>query len=601
MNEQNRAGAGRFAAFLPAAAVYLALAFLMLITVYSSDDYWYSTFMDDGFAAYFDKMAYHYNEFNGRMLVHFVAQLILHCGNWLFALLGTALCLAVPCAASYSAGLEKRSWVSAALLFGVGVLAMSHTMLTRSLLWISAFCNYVLPTAMISGAVALMQCATRDRLHRWWMAPACLVCGFACGATTEQSGIIFILAALYYCAVCLFTNRGKLVYPLLCAATGALGVLTIFLSPATEKRFATETDTESAATLLDSLWDGFESQTELLGAGRPNAVLLVLLFAAVALTLWNTRRGKAPAILCLIPAALSLAASCFTGDVRTWLYLIIFICLVLYALALICAGKRVEALFVLLAVSSVCVMLPTNSSGERILLPFYLYCLAAAAVMLSRCLGRINPTLHVAGLYAAALAVLLLRIPLFAICWDNHEVEKLNQQYAEEARSTGVLYYCMDYDMEYTHSKAFSDDYFYEKYLESVGLYGVDGLQVYFYGEGRPEVYVGGQRMTSPAFPGDSGNWLLPLRDTVEYLGGAVEWVPGLTTVTLYGRAYSIHDDTSPEYTVTWLGSDGTEKSMKAARTMSYFQTCVDSSVFTDVFGLEVAVSEDGQRITIEP
>ena len=189
-------------------------------------------------------------------------------------------------------------------------------------------------------------------------------------------------------------------------------------------------------------------------------------------------------------------------------------------------------------------MLPTNSSGERILLPFYLYCLAAAAVMLSRCLGRINPTLHVAGLYAAALAVLLLRIPLFAICWDNHEVEKLNQQYAEEARSTGVLYYCMDYDMEYTHSKAFSDDYFYEKYLESVGLYGVDGLQVYFYGEGRPEVYVGGQRMTSPAFPGDSGNWLLPLRDTVEYLGGTVEWVPGLTTVTLYGRSYSIHDDT---------------------------------------------------------
>ena len=129
------------------------------------------------------------------MLVHFVAQLILHCGNWLFTLLGTALCLAVPCAASYSAGLEKRSWVSAALLFGVGVLAMSHTMLTRSLLWISAFCNYVLPTAMISGAVALMQRAPATGSTAWWMAPACLVCGFACGATTEQSGIIFILAA----------------------------------------------------------------------------------------------------------------------------------------------------------------------------------------------------------------------------------------------------------------------------------------------------------------------------------------------------------------------------------------------------------------------
>ncbi len=601
MNEQKRAPAGRLAALAPAAAVYLALAFLMAITVYSSDDYWYSTFMDDGFAAYFRKMAYHYNEFNGRMLVHFVAQLILHCGNWLFALLGTALCLAIPCAASYSTGLARQSRLSAALLFGVGVLAMSHTMLTRSLLWISAFCNYVLPTAMIAGAVALMQRVTRDSLHRWWMAPACAVCGFACGATTEQSGIVFILAALYYCAVCLFTNRGKLVYPMLSAAAGALGVLTIFLSPATEKRFATETDTESAATLLDSLWDGLGSQTELLGASRPNAVLLVLLFAAIALTLWKTRRGKAPAVLCAVPAALGLAAEYFTGDTRTWIYLIIFICLVLYALALICAGKRVEALFILLAVGSVCVMLPTTSSGERILLPYYLYCLAAAAVMLGRELERLRDWPRLALLSAAALGVLLLRIPLFGICWDNHEVEKLNQLYAEEAKATGVLYYCMDYDMEYTHSKAFSDDYFYEKYLESVGLYGVDGLQVYFYGEGRPEVYVEEQRMTSPAFPGDNGGWLLPLRDTVEYLGGSVEWVPGLTTVTLYGRTFYIHDDSSPVYTVTWTGWDGAERSLEAARTMSYFQTCVDMSLFTEAFGLDVSVSEDGRRITIEP
>lgn len=601
MTENTKTGASRLPIIISAAALYLALAFLMLITVYSSDDYWYSTFLDDGWARYIEKMTYHYNEFNGRMLVHFVAHVILHCGNWLFALLGTALCVAIPCAAAASARLERRYLPACALIFGIAVLAMSHTMLTRSLLWISAFCNYVLPTAMICALALLLQYITRDKRHRWWMWLSCLVCGFACGATTEQSGIVSVLAALYFVAVCLFMNRGKIIYPLLSAASGVLGVLTIFLSPATEERFATETETGSTASLLDSLWDGFDSQVQLLGGGRTNALLLVLLFAAVALTLWKTSRGKAPALLCIIPAVLAPAAAYLSGDVRTWLYLVIFICLVLSALALIASGHRIEALLILLAVGSVCVMLPTTSSGERILLPFYLYCAAAAAVMLSREIGDFRPRVSTAALTVIALAVLLLRIPLFSICWDNHKVEELNGLYAEEARATGVLYYCMDYNMEYTHSKAFSDDYFYEKYLESVDLYGVEGLQIYFYSSERPDVYVGEQRMTSPAFKGDDGNWLLPLRGIVEYLGGTVDWVPGLTTVTLYGRTYSIHDDSSPVYTVTWTGWDGTEKSLKCARTMSYFQTCVDSSFYTEALGLSVTMSDDGRRITVEP
>lgn len=573
----------------------------MLITVYSSDDYWYSTFLDDGWAKYLQKMTYHYNEFNGRMLVHFVAHVILHCGNWLFALLGTALCVAIPCSAAASAGLERRYLPACALLFGIGILAMSHTMLTRSVLWISAFCNYVLPTSMICALVALLQRITRDKQHRWWMWISCIVYSFACGATTEQSGIVSVLAALYFIAVCLFTNRGKLIYPLLSGVSGAFGVLTIFMSPATEQRFASETDTGSTTSLLDSLWDGFEGQVQLLGSGYANALLILLLFVAIALVLWKTGRGKAPAVLCIIPALLAPAATYFSGDVRTWLYLAIFICLILSALSLIAVGHRIEALLILLAVGSICVMLPTTSLGERILLPFYLYCAAAVAVMLSRVIGDHRPKLSAAVLTVIALATLILRIPLFSICWGNHEVEELNGLYAKEAKATGVLYYCMDYNMGYTHYKAFTDSYFYTKYLESVGLDDAEGLQVYFYSADRPEVYVGEQRMTSPAFKGDNGDWLLPLRGIIEYLGGTVDWDAGVTTVTLYGRTYSIRDGIPGTCTVNWIGWDGTQKSFDCVRTVNYFQTCLDFTFYSDVIGLNVTTSEDGSRITVTP
>ena len=83
------------ALWVPTAAVYLSAAFLLGIAVYSADDYWYSTFMDGGLGEYLRLMRVHYEEMNGRMLVHAAAQLILHCGSWLFALAGTALTLAI--------------------------------------------------------------------------------------------------------------------------------------------------------------------------------------------------------------------------------------------------------------------------------------------------------------------------------------------------------------------------------------------------------------------------------------------------------------------------------------------------------------------------
>ena len=50
--------------------VFLAIAFLMAITVYSADDYWYSVFMDGGLENFLELTRYHYETFNGRVLVH---------------------------------------------------------------------------------------------------------------------------------------------------------------------------------------------------------------------------------------------------------------------------------------------------------------------------------------------------------------------------------------------------------------------------------------------------------------------------------------------------------------------------------------------------
>ena len=196
------------ALWVPTAAVYLSAAFLLGIAVYSADDYWYSTFMDGGLGEYLRLMRVHYEEMNGRMLVHAAAQLILHCGSWLFALAGTALTLAIPWASLRAARLPAARHVACLLIFGAGLLLMPGGMLSRGFLWTSAFCNYVLPTAMVCALLPLLQRLSERGGGSLPLAAGTALFSLLCGATTEQSGFVALCLALYFCLASLARTAG---------------------------------------------------------------------------------------------------------------------------------------------------------------------------------------------------------------------------------------------------------------------------------------------------------------------------------------------------------------------------------------------------------
>ena len=158
-----------------AAAVFTGVTALMCISLCSADDFWYSTFLDGGVAQFLELSRYHYEVFNGRVLVHLAAQVILHFGRWCFALFGLLCCLAIPLAA-LKAAQRPRGQVPACLaLFGAGVLALPRALLVEGLLWTSAFCNYALPTAMIVGELLLLMWAARgEKTVRVFFSPAFL-------------------------------------------------------------------------------------------------------------------------------------------------------------------------------------------------------------------------------------------------------------------------------------------------------------------------------------------------------------------------------------------------------------------------------------------
>ncbi len=579
------------------ALVFAAVAFLLLITVYSADDYWYSVFMDGSFKEWLELMRYHYETFNGRVLVHIAAQAILHFGNWFFALFGTAVCAAIPFFAGRAARTDAWTGRLCALIFGTGLLAMPLQIMSQGLLWISAFCNYALPTAMICGEILLLERVLEKERPGFAPVPACMIAGFLCGATTEQSGLVAACAALFFALVSLFRNRRAFFAAFLTAAAAAGGLLTIFLSGATLSRLERETESGSLAETIEAFEKGFEKQAEILSSSHIVSVLLAIIFVCAGLALARRCAGKAVAVPFVLAAALPLAVPFCTGGAFNLLFGAALALTVIAALALIYAGSRTEALLLLCAVASVLVMCPTESSGGRVLLPFYMYVLAAAALLLSKELEHINPAVSSGILTAAAAAALLAGIPVFKGCWANHETDLINQVHARDAAVTGELYYCIDYDRRYTHTKAYEDGYFYEKYLESVGL-DESETAVYFYSEHAPAVYVGDTRLASPAVAGSDGGWLLPLRDIIEGLGGSLDVHNTGITVHFGRQSYELTYPATDRIKISWTDAYGVSQELVVERSPQYFQTVLSENAYSEAFGLTVTEGDNSITVT---
>lgn len=585
----------RFAAVLGTVAL-LAVAWLAFISVYSADDFWYSTFFDHGLSGYFALMEEHYQLFNGRVLVHVAAQLLLYLGRWAYALTCAGLCLWMPLSVALAEGRSREEGGMAAALFAIGLLAMPLSMMREGMFWLSAFCNYVLPTAMICGELFLLR-RMRERGHCDWKTGALLcVYAFCCGATTEQSGLVAALVPLYYFLSALGKGRLRTVTLLqvLCAL-GGLG--TIFLSPATQIRTEAELNINAALSMPERLEGHFGRAADLLTENWMPVLLLALALLLVGV-LAGQRTGKKWPVLCGALSA-ALAVALFpVAEARLWLFLALFVLLLASAVVLLILGRETTAGLLLCALASVAVMLPTNSVASRTLLPFYLYLLLGVALLAGELLQQLpEPWRFGLPFLSAALAVAVLA-PTLAGFWYNYQLDLQNRQAAREAAATGELRYCIDYDMNYTWRKPYSESYIYLSYLDSAGLGDKEDLKVYFFSEDMPNVYVRGQQVGLPAPPRASGGYFLPLRGVIEALGGSIGMNESDLAVELGGQVYILDFPVLGTARLVWTAADGNRHEMTGDTSLGYYSVCLAEDFFTQCFGLQV-VQRDAGRIEV--
>ena len=392
---------------LVAAAAVAVIAFLSLTTVYSSDDFGYSLYFDNGVLGYLPLAVEHYQKMNGRALVHFFAHVILALGQWAFCLVCVGSCLLIPYACQRSSGLNRDGRSLGTSLFLMFVLVMPVGIMTQGVMWQSAFCNYVLPSAMNCCLMMLL----RGEYRRW-----AAVVAFFCGATTEQGGAVTVAILLLNALLDLRDRKLRPLTVLAELGCAAAGYATIFLSPSTQGRFLRETSLAESTALLESLQSGLAHQVSRLCESPAVALVVSVIFLAAA---WRLRHWGGWLLSAAGTAAVWYGTYVYWTE-RLLPWAVVYILLAVMGAVLLWRRHDMEGMLLLAAIASVCIMMPTQSNGYRCLVPIYLYLSMAAAILAAKSVTEIRVQVKNGVLCLLMVCALVWCAPEIRGYWHNY-------------------------------------------------------------------------------------------------------------------------------------------------------------------------------------
>lgn len=274
-------------------------------------------------------------------------------------------------------------------------------------------------------------------------------------------------------------------------------------------------------------------------------------------------------------------------------YVLGFLMMAILAVYMIMVKQRLMGVFVLAAWFSMAVMLVTNAAPPRVMLPCcYIFLLCVCQWGIQRI--RISWKTAVLLISFAAVTAFCM-VPVIKGYAHNLRIDMLNKQLITEARESQCIRYCTDYDMRYTWVKIDHDPYFRMKYLESCGM-DENGLVIFFsQSDLYPHmIYIGDTALSGGVLTDEQGRVLLPLRQIVERLGGAVNWEEGKTVVLLGQNVYELVDLDDQTVRIIWSDENGWKRQQDIAACTYYTHAkYCDIEMFTQILNIPVLLDQE--------
>lgn len=549
-----------------AACLILLFASLFFFSILQSDDYYYAAFFKNGVGEFFRLTKDHFINTNGRALVHFSLQVVLALPKFFRVLINSAILFFI-CFFSFKISRfnERKHCLLYFIIFYSFIMLSGTNTLKETIMWASGFYNYVFP-ALIT-LIALYLCKTGSP----WRYLFC----FLSGATTEQWGItscVMLTLFLIQSSHNFLEKKRHLRY--IPVALSLLGYITIFISPATLSRIFVSGHTELTASLFDisRLAEAFFS--------NGSCVIIIAIFIIVTLFAAFVKKGAFKALYtALLPLCLILLLPFHHSYMAAFL---VFLCYLILCAFLFYKEKYPDIAALLFgAITSIVIMLPTNTFDARITLPCaLLLTLTSISIFLSvECNKKILLVSSIAIFTAAAVVF----APCYTHFYKNHLVDKCNMAAIKEAQHTKSLTYCIDYDKTYIMRQMFNDGWFYTTFLL---LYNLEDCTVYLDSVNAKPLYYNGNKLTTKALISENEVYV-PMRAFLSEAGGTITYETS-ANFELNGKKLVYLDGM-----LSYTASDGKTKYLVADdnKLLDFYTLYLKLNVVTEVFDISLSIN----------
>jgi len=509
------------------AAMALLAVLNSKITVYS-DDYWYGTFYDNGIRGFLRNMAEHYRSTNGRFYVHLIVPTVLLFDTKLFVFLSPVLLALLYWfgAKALNDRLPAEGVLAAAALGVLVTMACDVRYLRMTLLWISAYFNYVFPVLMTSLAMFFQRRWYDNRQSKTGHVFG-LIFAVLAGASTEQCGIMS-LAALWGCAILsrIFAKTPKnrcWGYPLF----ALLGFLTILAAPGSWARVGRGVDGGILSCLHPTVFLARFFDAMIYVVKYPSTVVLLAAGGVLA--------GLTPVFDRKAPKGLYAGFALAAGQLAFWFLGLtkpacVWAAASLLALAVLFLLRREywqTGLMLLASLAAQMTLIITTLGSERTAFAGIVALIITDLSLLCRILwpaGGRRPASLRAGLVLALAAVCaVFYVPTLRGYTASKKIVDENLASVEQSRTTGVCYFNIDIDPRYRFTMPFEGSYFYNNFRAYYHMAPETKLVFTSKNWTLGSIRGGDDVCVFPTLQNKTGLWF-PVEYVFRAVGGSAEW-----------------------------------------------------------------------------
>lgn len=232
--------------------IFISFFIININVTYFGDDYYYLTFGKLNFTGYFSELAVHYQEANGRFIVHMLATLFLKlpifCWSIVNSLMLTGICYFIAKIISKD-NTSKSPVILSCIFFFIATLDISIT--SQSTYWLTGSFNYIYTTFLLFAYwYSMLNVESKKGFF------ISIILGLLASATMEQSGmmvfgfsILTLLSKIdsFKDIKSLFKRNYKLT---ILSVVTLIGLCTVLLAPAQFARIELEDNNLPLSTTI---------------------------------------------------------------------------------------------------------------------------------------------------------------------------------------------------------------------------------------------------------------------------------------------------------------------------------------------------------------